>query len=324
MPCYHPFMGFYEGEHTESGAKRYRITSCPDDPVLAQMMWPGSVLIPCGKCVGCRINYSRNWADRMTLELFTSGKGVFVTLTYDNDHVPYVADEQGELLGFTLYKKDVSDFMKRLRSRKRFEDRKLRFYASGEYGPKTLRPHYHMIIFGLSLEDFHDRRRHGMNELKQEYFISDELSEIWSNGYTLMSDVSWNTCAYVARYVHKKIGKELQDLNEGFEKEFTLMSRRPGIAHEYLELHPECLDHVKIYVGDSKSQVEMFVPKYFRDSLRLTDPERFDIMKEQRQKYASDKMILQLQDTTLSYLDKLEQDENRFLNQIKPLKRRLL
>ena len=86
MSCYHPLVGIFDGEYTENGKKVFQITGCSDFQET-QIMHPGSVLIPCGRCIGCRLDYSRSWADRMMLELDScQGKGIFLTLTYDNDH----------------------------------------------------------------------------------------------------------------------------------------------------------------------------------------------------------------------------------------------
>ena len=105
--------------------------------------------VPCRTCLGCRIDYSREWANRMCLEMLCSGQACFITLTYNNSSLPLTKD-----LIPTLCKRDWQLFMKRLR--KAFPDRKLRFYMCGEYGSHTLRPHYHAIIFGLDIFAFPD------------------------------------------------------------------------------------------------------------------------------------------------------------------------
>ena len=171
MACYHPLIGKYTGELTENGKKQFKIEGNLD-PLIAKELYPGSVVIPCGKCLGCRLDYSRQWADRMMLELETSGSAVFVTLTYDNDHATCCkTDEYGNDMFYTLVKKDFQDFMKRLRGSSLVNGKKLRFYAAGEYGDNTFRPHYHAILFGLSIADIPDLQNFGRNELGQtKYF----------------------------------------------------------------------------------------------------------------------------------------------------------
>lgn len=322
MSCYHPMFGVFKNEFHDSGGKKFQLVACPPDPIQAKMLYPGSVMIPCGKCIGCRLDYSRQWADRMTLELVSAGKGIFVTLTYDDDHINVATDpDTGEAVAYTLRKKDLSDFIKVLRSRKKFEDRRISFFASGEYGPKTLRPHMHAIIFGVGLDDFSDLTLKGKNNLGQSYYISEEFSTIWNKGFSLICDVSWQTCAYVSRYVQKKIGKDLLDLSPEMEPEFSLMSRRPGLGRRYLDENPDCLDYVSISIGSDIEGRKIQIPKYFYNQLKLTDKYRFDILKEQRVKFAEDKMLLKLQKTDLSYIDLLGVEERSLLNRINVLKR---
>lgn len=139
MSCYHPWLGVPDYDCLEDGKRTYKLTS-PYDPTLKQM-YPGSIAIPCGHCIGCRLDYSRSWADRMMLELDHTKKAIFITLTYNNDHVPFTADENtGEFGVLSLDKTDLQKFFKRLR--KRYSDKEIRFYAAGEYGSNTQRPQY--------------------------------------------------------------------------------------------------------------------------------------------------------------------------------------
>ena len=208
MSCYHPLVGLWKGEYTAVGKKKYVIEGNLD-PMDCPPLYE-KIVVPCGHCIGCRLDYSRSWADRMMLELDTAKCGIFATLTYDNEHVHWSQfDEEGNPTETTLDKRDFQLFMKRLR--KAFDGksdlpyRKIRFYAAGEYGSNTHRAHMHCILFGLSLSDLPDIRERGVNELGQKFYISDRFNSIWNNGFTLLSDVSWKTCAYVARYVTKKL-----------------------------------------------------------------------------------------------------------------------
>lgn len=182
-----------------------------------------SFLVPCGKCVGCRIDYVRDWSSRMIFELVDNDNiALFVTLTYNNEHLHHTLE------GPSLDKRDIQLFFKRLRSR--FSNRRIRYYIAGEYGPRTGRPHYHAIIYGLCLDDFPDIVQVGMNELRQPYYSSPIFADIWQNGFVQMSSVNYSTCAYVARYVTKKhYGAELQDFHYKIP-EFNLSSRSPGIG----------------------------------------------------------------------------------------------
>lgn len=320
MSCYHPLVGIFDGEYTENGKKKFKIEGSLDPKYILQQH-PGSVVIPCGRCIGCRLDYSRSWADRMMLELETSKKGIFLTLTYSNEHITFCKfDDDGLPLAGTLVKRDLQLFLKRLR--KHFSELRIKFYASGEYGDRTFRPHYHLILFGIGLCDLHDLRRHGVNEIGQAYYISDTISRIWNNGFCLVSDVSWKTCAYVARYVTKKIGSHVLTrdyLNQ--LPEFSLMSRKPGLGREYLDLHPDCLDYQNINLSTSEGGLKIRIPKYYLRQLELTDPDRYAILMKERRECASDSMLLQLGKTNLEYLDYLEAKENRKLESLKGLRR---
>lgn len=336
MSCYHPLIGIDTGELTASGKKKYWIRSRDQSADFQKEIDLNEhILIPCGKCIGCRLDYSRSWADRMMLELETAGKGIFITLTYDNDHAHWSQFTPiDEPLYATLDKRDCQLFMKSLR--KRFDGKdgrpfeKIRFFLAGEYGSNTLRPHYHAIIFGLGLDDFHDLVQYGRNELGQSYYISNDLSDLWHRGFVLLSDVSWKTCAYVARYVTKKLSGEasISYADRNVIPEFSLMSRKPGIGREYLEIHPDCLDLESINLSTPEGGLKIRIPKYYYMQLisdakanTLQDPERYDKIMSDRKRYAEDQMILKLQKTGLSFLDYLEVEENKKLKSAKLLKR---
>lgn len=232
--CTHPLKGFKIGL-TDSGKDKLIITSYKVDHLeftgtnykkVFDKFRPRSVTrivsdfieIPCGKCMECRLRYSRDWANRMMLEAQDYDSNFFLTLTYDEEHVH--SNEFGFL---TLKKKDFQDFMKRLR--RYIEPSTIRFFACGEYGEKTLRPHYHAIIFGLNISDLEP---FGFSSGFPVY-ISKSIEDIWQNGHVLISSVSWDTCAYTARYVVKKANHFSKDFYHSchVDPEFCLMSRRP-------------------------------------------------------------------------------------------------
>lgn len=273
--------------------------------------------IPCGKCIGCKFDYTKQWADRMIMELFDNdGKGVFVTLTYNNDHVPFAVDEDGLPVSLSLQKRDFQLFMKRLR--KHFSDKSIRFFACGEYG-RTLRPHYHAIIFGISLSDFPDLVVHGMNELNQLYFVSQTFTDIWSNGFTLLADVSYKTCAYVARYNVKKAYGDNVKPHELAEDSFVLMSRRPGIASRFYDFHPDFFDTMSAYFADSNGSVRVSCPTYFLNKLSIDNPEKYANIVRERRQLSKERELLRLARSDLSYPEQLEIEENDVLRRTKSI-----
>lgn len=325
MSCYHPLIGVPTGDLTVNGKPEYKIrsSSLSADFQLELDSNPDHIIVPCGHCLGCRLDYSRRWADRMMLELDSvNGRASFLTLTYDNDHITWNQfDEFDNPLFGTLVKRDCQLFLKRLR--KYFSDLHIRFFLAGEYGEHTLRPHYHMIVFGLAPDDFPDLLPDGKNEFGQPYFKSQKLNDIWQNGRCVIAGVNWQTCAYVARYVTKKLSGpwSIDYAARNVIPEFSLMSRKPGIGKPYLDAHPDCLDLANINLSTPDGGLKIMIPKYFLKELELTDPERYDSIMESRKQFANDKRFLKLQKTGLSYLDALEVEEQKKLDSVKTLKR---
>lgn len=334
MPCYHPLKAVPSGL-TEKGKTNYRFLS---DSFLMEFKirngydFPSSAiqLLPCGQCLGCRLEYSRQWANRCMLELQYHDSSYFVTLTYDDEHVPrawYSDKETGEAFqSLTLVKRDFQLFMKRLR--KRFSDDHIRFFMSGEYGGTTFRPHYHAIVFGLHLDDL---RLYKKSPQGFSYYNSPSLQACWSDkegnplGFAVVAEVTWETCAYTARYVMKKLnGKEAQfyaDFN--IQPEFTLMSRKPGIARRYYDDHPDIYDHEYINVATEKGGRKFRPPRYYDQLFDLENPERMQEIKSIRQKMAIAAQDAKLQRTTLCSDELLAVEERAKENQIKSLRRSL-
>lgn len=338
MPCYSPMLMEWTGEYTESGKKKYKFVGrgTSDQVDFAHLK------VPCGQCIGCRLDYSRKWADRMMLELDTWKKAIFVTLTYDRNHVhssvmsvrdvdglflpldPQERIVDGEYLFpdfYTLDKRDCQLFMKSLR--RQFEDRIVRFYLAGEYGEKTLRPHYHAIIYNIGLNDFSDLKKDGKNELGDQYYHSEWMDKLWKRGKVVIADVSWKTCAYVARYVTKKVNgpRSVEYGIRNCQAEFSLMSRKPGIGKKYLDEHPYCLDYREINLPTADGGLKIQIPEYYLRQIELTDPEKFAKMKKDRMFYANDKMLLELQKTDIDEIKYLEMKEQIKTDSVKLLKR---
>lgn len=318
MSCYHPLIGYRSDTIAENGKRKIKIISLRENETIDDFKSLGVFLIPCGRCIGCRLDYSRKWADRMMLELETAKKGIFVTLTYDNDHMHI---NEGSNFG-TLDKRDCQLFMKRLR--KEFEHR-IRFFLAGEYGEHTLRPHYHAIIYGLGLSDIGDCKLYSRNDLGQPYYISKRFQKVWSLGNVLLADVSWETCAYVARYVVKKQTGDKANIYDvrGVIPEFCLMSRRPGIGADYLAKHPDCLDFQSINLSTPNGGLKISIPKYYLKKYESTNPYDYAKMMEQRRKFSCDNNLLELQGTEKTFEQYLKVKESNKLEKMKALKRKV-
>jgi len=229
--------------------------------------------LPCGQCVGCRLERSRQWAVRLIKELSLHDRSSFLTLTYSDEHLRLLPNGRP-----TLVLEDVQLFLKKLR--RQFEPNPLRFFQCGEYGEKTFRPHHHMILFG---EDFiKDREQIEDSRSGYSQYTSPTLTRIWGLGRATISEVSFESAAYVARYALKKItGKGASFHYSGRKPEFITMSRRPGIGAGYFDefrsdLYPsdECIPDL--------GRPPSLPPKYFDKLLEKVDPILFEKVKKNR------------------------------------------
>lgn len=363
MSCYHPLVRHpkwiwnpniksWQVDCRDTGEVVYTVTPLERyEYELNHKSWPdtGTVQVPCGRCIGCKLDHSRQWADRMLCELQSAqGKGIFVTLTYSPEEVPpsWYKDSNGCLhRSYTLKKQDLQDFNKRFRhaydgSYGDLPKIRIRFYGAGEYGEMTLRPHYHVIYFGISLDDVKavpalDAAGNVVkNELGHVYYRSELIEKLWNKGLVSLSDVSWATCAYVARYVTKKwsSGYSKDDSYKffGVEKEFSLMSRMPGIGSEYFEdwenSHDlEMIELSSMSLSDQEGSKKIKVPKYF---LRKYKDSPSEEVREMYRKYAERAKILgesrtalQLEKTDLEYLEMLAVSERQHEHGTRALKR---
>lgn len=148
----------------------------------------------------------------------------FLTLTYDNEHCPQ---------NMSLNKRDWQLFMKRLR--KDEPDTPIRYYMCGEYGDQYQRPHYHACIFGYSFPDKTFYKYTGESS-EHSLYTSDQLDHLWGHGIATIGELTFETAAYTARYVMKKVnGQDAEEHYQGRMPEFTLMSRRPGIGKGWFD-----------------------------------------------------------------------------------------
>ena len=326
MACYHPLRGVVLGK-TENGKKNIKILKESD--FSFEVSDVEYINIPCGKCIGCRLDYSRQWADRCMLEAKYHSANSFITLTYNDDNLPDcnpVFDvDTGEYLRdgiiHPLVKKDFQDFMKRLRDRVGY-DTPIRFYACGEYGSKNFRPHYHAILFGYDFKD--DRVLLKRNYQGDDYYVSKLLESCWNKGFSMIANVDWNCCAYVSRYVAKKMFKE-NDLyyKENVPSEFTLMSRKPGIGRKYYDEHKlDILENQRIYLGSDKGSKEIRPPKYYDRLFDIDYPDEMEKVREKRSQIAKNNVKIGLEHTSKDFLGMLEDKEINMLARTKILKER--
>ncbi len=216
MPCFKPLKGF----RSPSGA----IVFSRHQSIGLEMT------VPCGQCIGCRLERSRQWAVRCMHEASLHEDTCFITLTYSDEFLPRFG---------SLLMDDWQKFFKRLR--RRFDVR-IRFFGCGEYGELSLRPHYHALLFGL---DFPDKVLWAVRGAHQ-VFRSPSLEKVWPYGQSEIGACTFESAAYVARYCVKKVtGSKARAHYECVDPEtgefgsrlpeFATMSRRPGLGSGWFE-----------------------------------------------------------------------------------------
>lgn len=162
------------------------------------------IQIPCGKCIGCRMDYSRSWADRMTYHAIGKENcSYFITLTYDDLH----QDENDFIPNYGIYSlnyEHVTQFIKRLRNK--FRDAEIDYYYSGEYGDRQFRNHFHMIAYNLFIPDL---QYYKCNDNGDALYTSSIIENLWQKGFCVIAEFNWRSAAYTARYVEKSAMDEL-------------------------------------------------------------------------------------------------------------------
>lgn len=273
MACFKPLQAFQTIKKNNLG-KSDIVFGQPRDKVRYK-----EIQLPCGQCVGCRIERSRQWAIRCVHESQMHQENSFITLTFNDEHLKQRKQPK------SLDVRDFQLFMKRLR--KMFPNRNIRYYHCGEYGEQFGRPHYHACLFGFDFPDkvlFKDS-----NGIK--LYTSKLLQELWPFGFSTIGDVTFESAAYVARYIMKKhLGKDAWlhyaeiDWNSGEilgqrKPEYTTMSRRPGIGKPWLDKYlADVYPDDFVVVKDKKHRP----PRYYDSLYEIQYPSDFTAIKEAR------------------------------------------
>lgn len=268
MPCFRPLtaykvaggVSFSEGAESGFGAFPLRL--------------------PCGRCVGCRLERSRQWAVRCMHERQMHGLNCAITLTYSDDHLP----------GPSLVYDDFQRFLKRLR--KRISPVKIRYFGCGEYGERRGRPHFHAILFGM---DFLDKKPMKDTSAGSKQWSSALLEEVWGLGRCTVGECSFETAAYIARYCldkvtgpmaeahYRRVDEETGEITQ-LEPEFNFMSLKPGIGASWLDRFGATdvfpFDRVVSRGHEAKP------PRYYDKRLSQVDPERWKEVRYTREERA--------------------------------------
>lgn len=224
--------------------------------------------------MGCRLDHAKQWQARLLHEARTTPNAIFLTATYDEDHLPP---------SLSLDKRAPQLFFKRWR--KHISPTKIRYYLAGEYG-ELLRPHYHAIVYGYTPPDAILETSTDGNP----FFSSAVLTSLWGQGFVNFGLVTPETCAYVARYVTKKIsGPPAKDHYSRWDSktgevwqvlpEYGTMSRRPGIGSAYFDqYHADVFPDDFIIINGRKTKT----PRFYDKLLERRDPELLEEIKTRR------------------------------------------
>lgn len=295
MPCYHPL----DAARTSSGT----IIFNRNHPNIVEVL-----KLPCGQCIGCRLERSRQWAVRCVHEASLYDDNCFITLTYRDADLP--AD-------MSLNLKHFQKFMKRLRFRFKGStpdadgEYPIRFYHCGEYGSLLGRPHYHACIFNF---DFPDKKLFTIRD-NVPLYTSKALDELWPYGFSTIGSVTFESAAYVARYIMKKINGANADEHYEYvnpqtgeislrKPEYTTMSRRPGIGSGWFDKYGD-----NAYANDRVIMRgrAMRPPKFYDTKYEILNPDGFEQLKFNR--YENNKI----------YLDDQSPDRLKIKEQVKML-----
>lgn len=248
MPCYHPLPAWRSKYRTATG---WPITFKFSDAFKDK-----PVEVPCGRCIGCRLQKANDWTTRLMHEAQLHEDSCFCTLTYDDAHLPPNA---------SLRPLDVTLFLKRLR--KSLAPRVVRFFQVGEYGDTTHRPHHHLLLFGHTFTD-----RHLLRSEPDRLYESPTLTKLWGHGMCSFGDVTRQSANYCARYTTKRItGERAEEHYRGRVPEYATMSRRPGIGADWLKRYER-----EVYPAGTitlNGGAIMRAPLYYDNRYKLTDPD---------------------------------------------------
>lgn len=247
MSCYSPRFAFRRDDGTvvfkETGNEQLRV--------------------PCGECHGCRLENSKTWALRCRHEASCWDHNIFVTLTYDDAKLPFRG---------SLDRRHVQLFLKSLRAKyvgvQRAPDSErqpIRYFGCGEYGTRTRRPHYHLLLFNFFAPD---QKPYG-----KDTYSSESLQKLWGNGSVLIGSVTAASAAYVAGYATKKLnGRALSDFKDPITNvetgeyhemvpEFSMMSLKPAIGFYWYQKYKNDLKNGYL-VSDG---LKVPVPRFYQD-----------------------------------------------------------
>ena len=245
--------------------------------------------VPCGKCLPCQKKRRSEWSLRLEHEYLFSESALFITLTYNNQHVPRYYWKNKKWVyahGYpTLNKKDLQDYIKRLRNENvkyvtktlkcdkkdvKNRSRSIRYYAVGEYGSKSRRPHYHLILFNMDVDN--------IAPVKNQ----------WKYGFSDVGTVTSASINYVTKYMFKQFNRK----TDKRQPPFSLMSKKPIIGHDYIQNYGvHHIESESLEVRDQNGHVRR-LPKAYLRRLFTNKEDRIELSRKSYEKHIDKKMKL--------------------------------
>lgn len=264
MACYHPMPAVQDF----MGAK----------PRLNPSLGEVNLTLPCGSCLGCKVAKATEWAHRCSHETRQWAHNSFVTLTYDQEHCPPNGHLEPEAL--TLFFKRLRQHARRSGSGlNRTGSGNIRYFACGEYGGTTGRPHYHAILFNCGFSDAY--------KVGKDLYESPTLNRIWGLGKCRLGSATPASAAYIAQYSLKKVAVELRS-SDGYlltdsdgvlrPPPFARMSRKPAVGANWLDKYSGDLAKGYFVVDGRKCRI----PRAYMKRLFKTDPGLHDAIRSEQ------------------------------------------
>lgn len=276
MTCYYPRKGY-----RLPGTNKY----VPEKPKGHS---GAAIEFGCKQCIGCKLDYESEWATRMVHENQMHDESMFLTLTYSPENLPE---------NYSLVPRHLQLFWKKVR--KKYPELKIRYVGCGEYGNQTHRPHYHAILFGYEAKDL---EQVGTNGRGDALYSSEEMDKLWGFGHVTIGKVTYESCAYVARYMLKNSGADMRNDDYSFidestgeiiireQKPFIRQSRKPGIGLPWFEKYKsDVFPHDHVIIEGRKRPV----PGYYLKKLAECDEEQHQHIKEKREGVINSKKFRQ-------------------------------
>lgn len=277
MACFKPIGAFY----SKNADKKIQFK--PHSDTAGER-----INLPCGRCIGCRIDYVYEWVPRILHECSLHENNQFVSATYSPEFLPKMGD---------LHYPDMQDFYQKIRD----NIGPFRYFTCAEYGSKdrTFRPHYHSVMFGLQLDDLKQRKK---NNNGDPLYESETLTQLWGRGNVIIGAVTPSSAAYVASYHLKSTDAkhddayQIRDFETGeilyqYQKPFVRMSKGSGSgkggigAAWYSQFKDDAFP--KGYVTHQGRKFR--TPDYYMRLLEADDPELYAKLKLQQRAWTKTK-----------------------------------